>query len=282
MDWGKHKAHWPHADHSRFVPAGTGRWHVQEMGQGPTLLLIHGAGGATQSWRHLMPLLSRTHRVIAIDLPGQGFSKPRAPGRFGLDQMARDLWDLMQGQGWEPKAIIGHSAGAAVALRVSELARPAPWKVIGLNAALAPFKGVAGWAFPMAAKAMALNPLTAPMVAATSNKQSVTRILDSTGSKLDDDGLALYARLVGSASHVNGTLRMMANWSLDGLLNRLPQNTVETVLIVGENDGTVPAGTSDAAAARMPNAHVLRLPNLGHLAHEEAPETVLEAVLSEL
>ena len=46
------------------------RWHVQVLGEGPTVLLLHGAGGATHSWRGLAPLLATDHRVVMLDLPG--------------------------------------------------------------------------------------------------------------------------------------------------------------------------------------------------------------------
>ncbi|MEM1374235.1 MAG: alpha/beta fold hydrolase BchO [Pseudomonadota bacterium] len=283
MEWRRHRDYWPHADHSRFVPTGGlgGLWHVQEMGTGPELLLLHGAGGATQSWRTLMPLLAEHYRCIAVDLPGQGFSKPRVSGRYGLDAMARDIASLAWGEGWRPRAIIGHSAGGALALRMAE--EGVADTVIGINAALGRFDGVAGWAFPLAAKLMALNPLTATFFSTTSSSPgAVRRLLDSTGSKIDPEGQRLYRALVGSSSHVDGTLRMMASWSLDGLLARMPQNMTRTVLIAAENDKTVPPSVSEKAAARMSDARVIRMPGLGHLAHEEAPEAVAAQVMAAL
>jgi magnesium chelatase accessory protein len=53
---------WPHRETSRFLTAGGLRWHVQEAGDGPTLLLLHGAGAATHSWRGLFPLLAERFR----------------------------------------------------------------------------------------------------------------------------------------------------------------------------------------------------------------------------
>ncbi|MEM9854246.1 MAG: alpha/beta fold hydrolase, partial [Pseudomonadota bacterium] len=93
---------WPHAEFSRFLPTARegGRWHVQIMGEGPDLLLLHGAGGATQSWRGLMPILARRYRCIALDLPGQGYSRASAPGRYGLDPLASDITALGAREGW--------------------------------------------------------------------------------------------------------------------------------------------------------------------------------------
>ncbi|MGR3408530.1 alpha/beta hydrolase, partial [Roseovarius indicus] len=55
--------------------------------------------------------------------------------------------------------------------------------------------------------------------------------------------------------------------------------TARTLFLAAENDRAVPPETSDRAAATMPNATLTRLPGLGHLAHEEAPETVLPLLL---
>ena len=283
MDWAQAKSYWPHAAHSHFIPTGNlnGCWHVQEMGTGPLLMLLHGAGGATQSWRGLLPILAKNFRCVALDLPGQGFSRPRVPGRNGLDAMAKDIASLAWSEGWKPTALIGHSAGGALALRLAE--EGLSDTVIGINAALGRFEGVAGWAFPLAAKLMALNPLTAMFFSSTSSSPAtVRRLLETTGSQIDEEGQRLYQQLVGSSRHVDGTLRMMAAWNLDPLLARLPRNEARTVLLAGENDKTVPPRVSEAAAARMANARVIRLPGLGHLAHEEAPQAVADQVLSAL
>ncbi len=79
------------------------------------------AGGATQSWRGVFPLLAAQARVVAVDLPGQGFTQLGARMRCGLDHMAEDLWSLCRYEGWQPAVIVGHSAGAAIALRMAEL-----------------------------------------------------------------------------------------------------------------------------------------------------------------
>ena len=192
-------------------------WHVQETGDGPVILLIHGAGGATQSWRGVFPALAEMNRVIAVDLPGQGFTRLGARWRCGLDQMAEDLSALCDEIGARPDLIVGHSAGAAIALRMA-LDRPVP--VVGLNAALGHFKGVAGWLFPVMAKVLALNPFTAPMVAATMTEAAVERLLTGTGSKPDAEMRRLYRALASDRAHVDGTLTMMSQWRCRSVATR--------------------------------------------------------------
>lgn len=279
MRWPEDATGWPHAAQSRQILVRPHRWHVQDMGQGPLILLLHGAGGATQSWRDVMPLLAEGHRVIAVDLPGQGFSQSGARGRFGLAPMAQDLASLATDQGWQPDALVGHSAGAALAL---ELARIAPWPhtpIVGINAALANFNGVAGWLFPLIAKALALNPLSAALFAASSKAPGrVERLIAGTGSSLDAEGIALYRRLASDRTHVDATLSMMAQWSLDGLLGSLDSMSNPVLLLTGERDKTVPPDTSAKAAARLPNGQHDSLGPLGHLAHEEAPDLVVARI----
>jgi magnesium chelatase accessory protein len=279
MDWARHKADWPHAETSRFILCKPHKWHVQEAGNGPLIVLLHGAGGGTQSFRHLIPLLTPTHRVVAIDLPGQGFTRLGAQARCGLEEVASDIAALCAQEGWHPTALIGHSAGAAVAFELATLL-PSPPLVIGINAALSRFKGVAGVLFPIMAKALALMPGVAGLFTASNgNPRSVQRLIDGTGSKLPPEELRHYGALVSDKGHVNATLQMMAQWELDPLLASLPQSDMRGVLIAATNDRAVPYTVSRNMAAQMRNIDYVELPELGHLVHEEAAATVADPIL---
>lgn len=275
---------WPNVALSRQVLCRPHRWHVQETGHGDTLLLLHGAGGSTHSFRDLIPLLSTKYHVVAIDLPGQGFTQLGARHRCGLEPMSEDVAALCKQEGWTPAAIIGHSAGAALALRLSQrLLSPrgqAP-DVVGINAALDNFEGLAGVLFPVLAKMLAAVPFTAQIFSAASgNPARVKSLIRGTGSELDSEGLQLYGRLVGNRDHADATLMMMANWSLADLLRDLPQITARVLLIAAEKDKAVPPQVSVRAAERIPGARLIRMPAVGHLAHEEAPEEVAGLILT--
>ena len=94
------------------------RWHVQVMGSGPPLLLLHGTGAATHSWRDLMPMLAQDFTVIAPDLPGHGFTETPGGDGLSLRGMARELAALLGALGLQPALAVGHSAGAAIAIRM--------------------------------------------------------------------------------------------------------------------------------------------------------------------
>ncbi|MFQ6546464.1 alpha/beta fold hydrolase BchO [Aestuariibius sp. 2305UL40-4] len=277
MRWPKDATDWPLTDHSRIVQSPPHRWHVQEAGTGPLLLLLHGAGGATQSWRNLFPLLAETHRVVAIDLPGQGFTQLGARQRCGLPPMAQDIATLCAHEGWEPAAYIGHSAGAVLALQLTLLNPEA--RVIGINAALGKFDGVAGWLFPAMAKMLALTPFVPDLFAATAGTPgTVRRLIEGTGSQIGDTGIALYKRLITDRDHVDATLAMMSQWELDDLLAALPSHPAHVTLIAGANDRTVPPAISERAAAQLPHATLHILEHLGHLAHEEDAATIAKLI----
>lgn len=268
------------ARYSRHVLCRPHRWHLQEDGSGPTILLIHGAGGATQSFRNLFPLLTATAHVVALDLPGQGFTQLGARHRCGLDAMSEDVLALLRQEGIKPDLIVGHSAGAAIALRLVELGLRPKDGIIGINAALGNFKGVAGWLFPAMAKVLALTPFSADLFCATTTPGSVRNLIRGTGSTLDEQGQALYLRLAQDNGHVGATLSMMAQWSLDDLLHRLPRIETHVILIVGDRDTAVPPKTSHDAAAKLADAQVITLAGLGHLAHEEDAAAIAEIILN--
>ncbi|EBA14093.1 alpha/beta fold hydrolase BchO [Roseobacter sp. CCS2] len=279
MRWPDDAKGWPLTDYSRQVLHRPHRWHIQEHGEGPLILLIHGAGGGTQSFRGLFPILAQTHRVVAVDLPGQGFTQLGAQQRCGLDHMSEDLLALCRNQGWTPDIVVGHSAGAAIALRMWELGMRPTGRIVGINAALGNFKGVAGWLFPMMAKALAATPFSAGVFASTTTRSSVRNLVQGTGSHLEQDGLELYYRLATDKGHVDATLSMMAQWSLDGLLLRLAQIDIPVHLITGLGDKAVPPQVSRDAVQILPHATLTELSGLGHLAHEEDPLAIAHLIL---
>ena len=283
MDRTRDLATWPLHSASRFVRHRPHDWHVQSLGTGETILLLHGAGASTHSWRALIPPLADRFHVAALDLPGQGFTRAGTKRRLGLPGMTEDIAALCAAQGWRPRAILGHSAGAAIALNLARgMARDngLPPDVIGINAALDRFDGIAGWLFPVLAKVLALNPLTATAFTMGRNHTArARRLIESTGSTLDAEGLGYYARLIADRGHVDATLRMMAQWDVTPLLQALPSIKARCLLMTGARDHAVSPRVSDRAAQTLPQAETLHLDGLGHLAHEEAPDTILRHVL---
>lgn len=283
MHWNK-IADWPNASLSRRINGPIHRWHVQEVGAGKTVLLLHGAGGSTHSFRDLLLQLSTQYHVIALDLPGHGFTQLGARHRSGLDLMAKDIAALCIQEGWAPDVIVGHSAGAAVAFRLAApdlLQREYPHIVIGINAALSEFKGIAGLLFPTMAKTLAALPFTARLFSgASSNSARVEALINSTGSILDAQGLELYRKLIADQNHVDGTLLMMAQWQLRPLLNQLSKHKGDAYFIVGDRDRTVLPHVSEDAAEIIPNAKVHYILGSGHLAHEEQPIEVASIIHS--
>jgi magnesium chelatase accessory protein len=277
LSWAREGHDWPLRDASRWEDVAGQRWHLQRLGQGPLLLLLHGTGASTHSWRGLVPLLAPQHELLLVDLPGHGFSQALPAGRRSLAGMAQALGALLAQLQARPQAVLGHSAGAALMLR---LALDAGWQgpaLVGLNAALMPFAGLAGWAYPPMARLLAANPLV-PHLAAwrARDERAVQRLIDATGSRLDAQGVAYYARLLRHPGHVAGVLAMMADWNLQDLQRDLPRLACPLTLVATDGDRTVPPAQADQAARGVPGAQVLHLPHLGHLAHEEAPAVVAE------
>lgn len=271
-------ADWPHRAASRQITAAGHRWHVQEMGAGKLLLLIHGAGGSLHCWRDLAPLLAQHYRVISLDVAGHGFSQAGRAGRAGLDAVAQDIAALAKDQEWQIDAAIGHSAGAAIALRLAQIL---PLRaVVGLNPALSLFDGVAGWLFPVMAKSLSMLPF-APMLGARmlGNPAQIGRMLAQTGATIDDAGRAQYLYLARRPAHIAATLDMMAAWYLRPLLAQLGQIKVPVLLLTGARDGAVPPSSAAAAARAMPAARAHILDGYGHLLPEEAAGEIAPMIL---
>ena len=295
LQWESDGSRWPHRAHSQFVRASGLSWHVQMFGADaglPTALLIHGTGASTHSWRGLAPLLRPHFNVLSLDLPGHAFTDmPRgAVGsqQMSLPGMAQAISELLIALKVTPALLVGHSAGAALAVRMTLDGLAFPQHIISINGALQPLGGLAGQVFSPVAKLMSALPFVPSLFAWQATHPSVLqKLIDSTGSRLDAQGMALYGQLVSNPGHAAGALAMMANWDLPQLALDLPRLTTPLSLMVGSQDLTVPPRQADQLIASWPAASVVQpslvtLPHLGHLAHEERPDLVAARILQQL
>lgn len=277
-------AQWPLRGYSRALHTAGVRWHYQQVGTGPILLLLHGSGGSTASWSRCMPTLAASHTVIAVDLPGHGFSiVDRATDAVGdvysLTGMARAVRQLLDTLELEPTAAAGHSAGTAVLVRMALDGLYRGTRIAGFNPAL------------VAPPALYVN-LVAPLVAPVAESSLVARgaawiarstgvipaMLASTGSTLTDATRARYEYLCTRASHCHAALSMMSRWDLPSLVRDAAKLAVPLDVYAGVNDRWVPYRDLAASVALLPTATMHRIEGAGHLIPEELPDVVIAAL----
>ncbi len=278
--WEREKSTWPNHRLSRFVEAAGIRWHVQQTGRGPNMLLVHGTGASTHSWRDIIPLLAQSFTVLAADLPGHAFTDAVPPERRSINGMAEAMAGLLVALQFKPDYCVGHSAGAVVVCRMALAHCISPRAIISINGAFMPLSGAAGLLFSPIAKLLASSSVLPRILARrAANPANVARVLAGTGSRIDAAGLDLYTRLVSDPKHLAGALGMMSSWDLRAFECELPNLTTPLTLMVAENDRTVPPQQAQTVKRMVANAAIFSLPNLGHLAHEEQPALVAEQIL---
>lgn len=279
-DWETDGASWPHRHTSRFIQTPDDRWHVQRFGDGPTALLIHGTGAAGHSWANLAPFLREHLSLTILDLPGHGFTRSGAWPPPTLPGVSGRIGALLRKTDLKPDIVISHSAGAAIMLRMVHDGLIQPKLCISINGALSPFRGPAGFLFPLMAKALYYNPITAFTFAQGARKrQRVERLITQTGSRPPSSNIDWYAALMRRSGHVSGALGLMAHWDLSGVENILSSMTVPCLFIVGEKDTAVPKSVSEQSARLVDDGSISFAPDYGHLVHEEAPAWTADVIL---
>ena len=290
LNWDTDGRHWPLRHLSSFIETPKLRWHVQwakhPKPQASSILLLHGTGASTHSWRQLIPLLSDHYTVMAIDFPGHGFtSMPQASDvatLFSIPGMAAGVSELLTQMKIKPDIVVGHSAGAAVACMMTLNGHLQPQRLVSLNGALLPLDGVAGQVFSPLAKVLTKAPWVPELFAWQAARPSVLhKLLEGTGSKLDTEGTQLYQTLISNPSHAQAALYMMAHWDLHTFWERLRTLQDPLTLIVGSQDWIVPPSAAYRVAETLPHLRsqdIVSLPNLGHLAHEEQAQWVADVI----
>jgi magnesium chelatase accessory protein len=286
LDWETDGRDWPNRAHSHFVKAAGLTWHVQQFGlkssnefNAKKILLLHGTGSTSHTWRDVAPLLALRYQVLALDMPGHGFTSMPSSEEQSLNGMAHKVGELLRVMSFTPTLVVGHSAGAAVAARMVLDGAVAPAAMVSLNGAFIGFGGLAGQLFSPIARVLSAGSFAARFFAWQATDYSVVeKLVRSTGSVLDPLGMKLYAQLVRNPGHVSAALAMMANWDLDSLERELPQLTLPVWLVAADNDLRVPPSQATQVARLLPNARQVVWPMLGHLAHEESPTQCVKLI----
>jgi magnesium chelatase accessory protein len=281
LNWDREGLDWPNRAASRFISAGGLRWRIEDMGSGPVVLLVHGTGASTHSWRGFAPALASRFRVISFDLPGHGFTEAPRASHLALPNMAQSIAALLNVLNVKPELGVGHSAGAAILCRMALDHRLSARAIISLNGAFLPFGGVASQFFGGIARLLFLNPFVPGLFSMTVDARTVRKLITGTGSEIDAEGLALYGKLFRNPTHAAAALGMMANWDLETLSRDLPKLKTQLTLIAGSNDKAVPSDVAFRVQKMVPGSKVILLRGMGHLAHEEKPAEVADFIFSE-
>lgn len=275
-------AGWPQRAHSRALRAGGLDWHVQVAGRGPVLLLLHGSGASSHSWAGLLPALAAHGTVVAPDLPGHGFTRGAEPASLTLPRMREAIAAMLAAlEVPRPAVVVGHSAGAALALRWAVDAPRPPRALLGFAPSLvAPPAKTMQWMAPVV-QPIATSPFFTAMLATVAAPTGfLDWLLNTTGSVLPEVQRRCYRTLFSDAAHLRGAMSFMAAADLPSLLPACSALRGPASFVLGDRDAWIPeAPLRRLLDEHFPGADVQRWPG-GHLVHEEHPARAAERVLT--
>lgn len=229
-------------------------------GEGSPVLLLHGWGSSSESWRNVQDMLANAGlRVFALDLPGFGGTPP-PPSVWGVEEYASCVEQFARAIGLSVFSLVGHSFGGQVAL---SLASSHPSLVVKLAliapAAIRPPLERGGRIFSLVAKILAL-PLT--LIPTEKARTWIRRKAYEAIGRRD------YGRAEGIMKKV---LERVIRQDLSHLLSSV--NT-PTLLLWGDKDLLTPLSHGLGMKAAMPNATLKVFEGRGHNLHKEVPEDI--------
>jgi pimeloyl-ACP methyl ester carboxylesterase len=252
------------------------RVRVQGPVDGPALVLIHGIGRSLQDWDLLVPLLTPSYRVIALDMPGFGFSA-RRPEPAGLAALARGVLSTLDALGERrPVHLVGNSLGGAVSLQILALAPDRVADLVLVNSA--GFGAEVTYilrmmAIPVLGKVM----LSRPTRAGLAHAERALYADRALATKERVDHSLRIARQPGGAAFMEeimralGTVRgVLPQWRTD-LLAAVAAHPRPMLIVWGDRDRILPPSQFDAARKAFPEAQTHLFRNTGHMPHIERP-----------
>jgi pimeloyl-ACP methyl ester carboxylesterase len=248
----------------------------RDEGVGEVLLLIHGMGGSSASWRALVPELARKYRVIAPDLLGHGDSdKPR--GDYSLGAFAVWLRDFLDALGIPKITLIGHSLGGGIAMQFAHQHRDYCRRLVLISS------GGLGSEVGRLLRMLSLPgaelvlPLIASRPAIAVGNALRARSGDRTATRFSETwrAQAALANRDNRQAFLR-TLRSVVDHRGQSVcaLNRLVNAHLPALIISGEQDRVIPVGHAHAAHKALPNSRLHVLPGVWHHPQVERPTTV--------
>ena len=276
---------------SRFVEIEGLAIHYRETGSAEatqTLILMHGFGASTFSWRDQLALLGEEYRVIAFDRPAFGLTERPLPGDFQSDENpysaqanAEQVIGLMDALEVEHAVLVAHSAGGAVAVLVAD---QYPDRVAGLileAPAVAQARTVPA---PLSAllrspQMRRVGPLLVRRIAGSSADNFI-RGAYYDPSVVTADVLRGYRTPLSADNWDRGLWELVAAPRTISAADALGRLSTPTLVIAGKEDTFVPFEDSAAVAEAVSGATLLALEETGHIPHEERPGEFASAVLT--
>jgi pimeloyl-ACP methyl ester carboxylesterase len=255
-------------------------------GEGPALLLVHGIGASSDTWRDLIPLLARDHTVIAPDLLGHGHSdKPRAD--YSVAAFANGLRDLLGVLGIERATVVGHSLGGGVAMQFAYQYPDFCDRLVlvstgGVSREVHPALRLVS--MPNADLGLRLLHLPAARLAGQITGEVLRRLGTGLGEDADDL-MRVFDAMPDATSRaaVIATLRAVVDWrgQMVTMLDRCYLGrAMPTQLIWGGRDAIIPVSHARMAHAALPGSRLEIIPRAGHFPHHSEPVRFV-AVLQE-
>jgi pimeloyl-ACP methyl ester carboxylesterase len=260
--------------------------YVEERGRGNPIVLLHGLGGSTYSWRFIAPILARSHRVIAIDLKGFGRSDKIFDTAYSAADQARLIAGFLTGRGLFNVTLVGHSFGGVVALLTTmELKRRDPMRIRQLVLIDAPALPqrltpiVALMQQPVLPYAL-LTAIPAGIMTRMAIGASSMRNLSRRYTQADAEAYAEpFYDAAARHAYIQTARQIAPALSPRDLALAYARVSQRTLLVWCTNDEVVPLSTGRALAALMPHARLEQIGGCNHAPTDEAPAALASSLV---
>jgi len=268
------------------VPAASGpvALYAEETGDGPPLLLLHGLGESTFTWRKVVSGLAETHRVIALDLKGFGRSDKPLDQTYSADDQAALVAAFMEKRGLTGVVLVGHSFGGTVALRtalvpgVREAGRVRRLVIISapaLPGSVASHLDLVDIPAVPEALAAALPPEVMARLLLREARGGASNIPEE-----DIKGYAAPYYEVAAKHAFLVTARSIVSETGDEIARRYRTISEPSLIVWCRKDPIVPLRAGKRLTRTLPNARLTILESCHHLPQDERPDALIELIRS--
>jgi pimeloyl-ACP methyl ester carboxylesterase len=246
-------------------------------GEGAPLVMVHGTPFSSQVWRRIAPIAARFRRVYYFDLLGYGASEKRESQDVSLGVQNRLLAALIAHWGIDKPDVVAHDFGGATSLRAALIDGCAYRSLLLIDPV-----AIAPWGSPFVQHVRQHEAAFAGVPPYMHQAMLDAYLQGAAHRPLSQETLRIYTDPwtgdAGQAAFYRQIAQMDQRYT-DEVQSRYGELTCPVSILWGEEDRWIPVERGEALASMIPQARFTRVAGAGHLMQEDAPESIVAAIL---
>jgi len=267
------------ASPSQFLAIDGMQIHLRDEGlhtDATPIVLLHGTSASLHTWDGWVDALKEDRRVIRFDMPAFGLTGPAPDNNYTIERYARTVIAVLDKLNIERCVLVGNSLGGYVAWVTTVLHPDRVTRLTLIDASGYPYEAASEPIAFTLAKTPVLRSIFKDVLPSWLVKRSLENVYGNP-SLVTSALVDRYLELTTRAGNRQALIERFQQTRPGPIADRVKEIRVPTLILWGDHDRLIPLTIADRFQREIANSQLIRFEQLGHVPHEEDPQSTVAA-----